>query len=254
MNLNMVPRILDPDTQFERENVILDCALSFIDRESAATLTIDKLVKDLPFSKGTVYNHFNGKEDLLLGLCNRSMRMLAKMFARAYNFDGNPRERILAIHFAYMLYAKLYPSQFMLVLTAKTVGVTEKASIAQQNEHLQLETKLIGPSVAICEQAIEQGLLKPPMGMGLEQIAFAGWSLSFGINALLLSNFDRCNVSLELSVERELVNGVNVLLDGLRFKPFSDEFDWSVTIEKLKSDTFANEVKQLAATGITLSV
>jgi AcrR family transcriptional regulator len=250
----MSPRILDHKTQLERENILLDCAQAFIKRESIAALTIDKLVKELPFSKGTVYNHFTSKEDLLLGLCNRGMSILADLFSRARQFDGLSREQGLAIHFAYMLYAKLYPTLFMLVLTAKTSNITDKASTSRQEEHLNLEGQLIGPIVSIFQDSLKRGEIAPPMPMTLEQLSFACWSLSFGTNALLLQNIERCGTRASLIVERELINNVNILFDGFQFRPLTKEHDWTKTISKLKSTTFYQEVNLLKDRGFILAI
>ncbi|WP_293265737.1 TetR/AcrR family transcriptional regulator [Neptunomonas sp.] len=250
----MTPRILDIKTQVERENTLLDCAHAFIQRESIAALTIDKLVKELPFSKGTIYNHFNSKEDILLGLCNRGMSILAELFNRARQFDGLPREQGLAIHFAYMLYAKLHPTLFMLVLTAKTSNITDKASASKQEEHLLLEGKLIGPIVSIFQESLDRNEISPPMPMTLEQLAFACWSLSFGTNALLLQNIEHCGTRSNLVVERELINNVNLLFDGFQFQPLTNDFDWTNTISRLKSITFCKEIDNLKSRGHILAI
>ena len=250
----MSPRILDYQTQQDRENILLDCAHAFIQRENIATLTIDKLVKELPFSKGTVYNHFSSKEDLLLGLCNRGMTILTGMFNRANAFNGIPRERGLAIHFAYMLYAKLYPTLFMLVLTAKTSNITDKASTARQDEHLQLEALLIAPIISIFKDSLAKGEINPPVSMTLEQLSFACWSLSFGTNALLLQNIEHCGTRSSLIVERELLNNVNILFDGFQFQPLTQEFDWTQTLFKLKQITFHPEITELEGKGYILRI
>lgn len=250
----MSPRVLDQQAQLDRENIILDCAHAFIQRENIAALTIDKLVKELTFSKGTVYNHFTGKEDLLLGLCNRGMSILAEMFSRANTFDGIPRERGLAIHFAYMLYAKLHPTLFMLVLTAKTSNITDKASTTRQDEHLKLEGQLFSPIVSVFQDSLAKGEISPPTPMTLEQLSFACWSLSFGTNALLLQKIEHCRTRSNLVVERELLNNVNILFDGLRFQPFTQEFDWASTLSKLKNVTFHQEITQLKGRGYILTL
>lgn len=250
----MTPRVLDPETQSERENAVLDAALNYIERESIATLTVDKLVKELPFSKGTVYNHFSGKEDILLALCNRSMGILIRFFHKASQFKGSHRERGLAIHFSYMLYAKIYPTYFMLVLSAKTANITEKASPRQREEHLALEGKIMTPIIAVFQEAIDEGVLNPRADLNFEQLTFLCWSVAFGTNVLLHESIDRCVTRSELHVERELLNNVNVMFDGLRFTPMTDEFDWTETIRRLKDDTFAEEVALLESHGLFLVI
>ncbi len=250
----MSPKIIDSATQHAREAQILAAALRYIQQESIATFTVDKLVKELPFSKGTVYNHFSGKEDILLALCNSGMTILADLFLRAERFDGIPRERGLAIHFAYMLYARLYPTQFMLVLSAKTSNITDKASERQKQANLILESQLFEPVTSVFQDALAQNLMDLPVSMTIEQLGFACWSLSFGTNALLLEDVERCGKRTGMVVERELLNNVALLFDGMRLRPYSHEFDWSTTLHRLKHETFKEEVTQLEARGVVLAV
>ncbi|HBR95850.1 MAG TPA: TetR/AcrR family transcriptional regulator [Gammaproteobacteria bacterium] len=250
----MSPRALGKQQQFDRENLIMDCALELIERDGIGVLTMDKLVAELPYSKGTVYNHFTSKEDLLLALCNRSMDVLATLFLKSEAFEGLLREKALAVFFAYMLYARLHPTQFMLVITAKSAQVTEKASCCRTDEHVQLESKLVDPILRIFEQALAEGVLCPPPGLSLEQLVFYCWSLGFGANALLLQGVDRCTTRSELVVEKEMLHGSNILFDGLGFQPATSEFDWSDTIQRLKRDIFFEEVKQLESHGVVLAI
>lgn len=250
----MTPRILDHTKQLEREFFILDSALDLVEQGGIATLTIDKLVREAPLSKGTIYNHFTGKEDLLLALCNRSMGVLAELFKRGESFHGISREKAFAISFGCMLYTRLNSSQFMLIITAKSTNITDKSSQARYDEHIRLEGKLIASMMRVFQQAIDSDELTLPKGINLQQASFAFWSLGFGINTLLSQYIDGCTASPNLLIECEMLNSSNILFDGLRFKPFSDEHDWSETVKKLKQDTFKKEVRQLKDRGVLLAL
>ena len=250
----MSPRVLDQAKQQERQDLILDCALDLIKKDGVALLTIDKLVGKTPYSKGTIYNHFSGKEDLLLSLCNRNMDGLASLFNRAHSLDGNLREKALATLFAYMLYARLYPVEFMLVITAKSSSITDKSSAHHRDQQVQSEGRLIGPTAMLFQQALDAGEIDPPIPMTVEQITFACWSQGFGCNALLLEDVDRCGARTGLFVEREMLNCSQLLFDGLRFKPLSYEFDWSKTLKQLKEDIFKEEIQLLADRGHVLQI
>lgn len=250
----MSPRVLDIEKQQERENLILDCALELIKKDGAALLTIDKVVSHTPYSKGTIYNHFSGKEDLLLSLCIRNMNDLAELFNRAQTLDGNLREKALATMFAYMLYARLNPVEFMLVITAKSSSITDKSSELHCEQQVQSEGKIIGPTAMLFQQALDAGEINPPIPMSVEQITFACWSQGFGCNALLLQDVERCGARTGLFVEQEMLNSVQLLLDGLRFKPLSYEFDWSKTLQQLKDVIFKDEVQTLADRGQVLQI
>ena len=93
------PRLPDGSTLKEREQKILTVAIILIQRFGIENLTMDKVVAQLPFSKGTVYKHFIGKEDLLLAINNYAIDVLSDLFYRAYKFDGGSRERMLLLNF-----------------------------------------------------------------------------------------------------------------------------------------------------------
>ena len=116
----MPPRYIDEAALQARETIILDQALVIIRAQGIVGLTMDKLVAKVSYSKGTVYNHFSSKEDVLAGLCNRNMRSVLTLFIRAAAIDACARDRMTAICFAYMLSVLLSPQHFALVMNAKT--------------------------------------------------------------------------------------------------------------------------------------
>ena len=82
------PRLLDENALQEREQTIITVAITLIQRLGIENLTMDKVVAQVPFSKGTVYKHFIGKEDLLLAISNHAIKVLSDLFSRAYLFKA----------------------------------------------------------------------------------------------------------------------------------------------------------------------
>lgn len=241
----MSPKIIDHEVLEAREEEIMLTALDIMTESGVAGLTIDKVVAKVPYSKGTVYNHFTCKEDLLTGLCNRSVKNVAALFCRAVSFEGNSRERIFAIGYAYMLHSLLNPTEFMLVISAKTPAVREKSTEKRQEEHLALESKLLGSILEIISSGLSSGELNLQPHLSPAQVAFSLWSMCFGTIALLHETLDRCSIRTEMNLERELINHSNLLLDGLNWTPFTQDHDWASTIDKYKTVLFKNEIEQL---------
>lgn len=241
----MSPRKINSQTRDEREEELLDAAMMLIGAQGVEGFTMDKLVVAVPYSKGTVYGHFSGKEDLLIGLCNRGMSLLTGMFKRADTFHGTSRERLLAWIFGYQLFARLFPMYFMLVITAKSPGVAEKASERQRARHVQLQGVLSSGLLGLIEQALASGDCENPLKMSSEQIAFANWSASFGSISLLSKGADQCNIRAGLQVEESILTNVSLILDGLKWSPLSSEFDYASTLQRIRSEVFAPEVEAL---------
>ncbi|MDH3451683.1 MAG: TetR/AcrR family transcriptional regulator, partial [Gammaproteobacteria bacterium] len=115
-----------------REVLILDCAAKLLGEFGYQGLSMDRVAEMVEYSKGTIYQHFNCKEDLLAGLCLRSSRDLYGLFSRASSLDLSPRERLLAIAFAYQLFIRLHPLEFANMQTLKSETVREKTSAAKR--------------------------------------------------------------------------------------------------------------------------
>jgi len=244
----MSPKILDKKDLQTRELELIETALDIMKVHGIAGLTMDKVVARVPYSKGTVYNHFVSKEDLLMGVCNDCMSVLSSLFKRANKFDGSPRERVLTVLYGYLLHAQLHPDRFMLVISAKTPNLMERASEKRLTEHRLLEQDLMG---ALSEQvlvAIDKGQLCLPAHMTVQQVVFANWATAFGAIALLLSHVDQCSGRDGLLVEREAMNNINLLLDGLNWHPLSNEFDYQSTLKRVAEEIFPEELAVLATT------
>ncbi len=244
----MSPRVIREEDLIKREAELIDTALDIMKDSGTAGLTMDKVVARVPYSKGTVYSHFISKEDLLTGVCNTSMGMLVNLFQRAVNFDGTPRERILTLLYGYLLHARLHPQRFMLVVSAKTDNLMERTSSKRLEEHQQMERNLMGSMAVLVETAVEHGEFTLPSHMTIQQVVFSIWATSFGVIALLISTVQKCSGRDELDVEREAINNANLLLDGLNWHPLSREFDYQITLRRIASEVYADELAQIEAT------
>ncbi len=58
----------------DREVELVQLAKSLVQEQGFANLTMDKLTAASPYSKGTIYNHFCSKEDVILALCIHSLK------------------------------------------------------------------------------------------------------------------------------------------------------------------------------------
>ena len=92
-----------------REGRILEVARSMIVEQGYHGLSMDRIAGALEYSKGTIYQHFTCKEEILLAIVNQTMEKRQATFRRAATFRGRPRERMTAIGFAAELFFRLYP-------------------------------------------------------------------------------------------------------------------------------------------------
>jgi AcrR family transcriptional regulator len=81
----------------EREGRILELARSMIIQEGYHGLSMDRIAEALEYSKGTIYQHFSCKEEILMALVNQTMERRLDLFRCAAAFRGRSRERITAV-------------------------------------------------------------------------------------------------------------------------------------------------------------
>jgi AcrR family transcriptional regulator len=247
------PKLLDEAALKERELQIINSAVLLIQENGIENLTMDKVVAQVPFSKGTVYKHFIGKEDLLLAISNYSMKLLADLFYRAYQFKGCARSRMLLLNFSYLMYAMLYPALFQTVLCAKSPNVVGKSSEKHINENEQIEIKLMTSIHGIVEDGLNDGSLTLPMNMDIQQLCFSNWSMAYGAITLLSGEVEQCSGRTSLIVERELFNVSNMLFDGMSWKPLSKDSNHAKELDNALAELFPQELAQIKAKGRELN-
>jgi len=79
---------MNPPTRKQREIAdrhtrFLDIAGSLIEAEGYSTLSMDRIAELAEYSKGTVYQHFSCKEEILIQLCNQNSQNLKSLFTAA---------------------------------------------------------------------------------------------------------------------------------------------------------------------------
>ncbi len=245
----MAPRYMDDAALAHREEEILDKALEIISKNSIVSLTMDKLVANVNYSKGTVYKHFSSKEDVLAGLCNRNMRSVMELFGRAAEIEGSAREKMTAIGFAYMVSVLLSPQHFTLVMNAKT-ELFDAASIKRQEEHEEIDGKLLNVICGIIASAVSNSELTLNSPEDIQKISFSLWSMAFGTIGLLLNGEKACSTTTGLMLEDRVIANGNIVMDGWNWS--QSNRDQAEFIRLLKSDIFAAELDALEQQDIYL--
>jgi len=245
----MTPRILDEHSLKAREQDIIDATIALIDKHGVENLTMDKVVAAVPYSKGTVYKHFLGKEDLFLAIGNQAITIMSDLFGRAAKYQGCPRERMLLLNVSYLIYAILHPALFKTVQCAKSPNVYEKSSEQRLLEQEKLELNLMGTIMAVIEEAEKSNQLVMPEHMNLQQVCFSTWAMGFGTISLLSSDVDQCSGSNGLVVERELFNQYNLLFDGYQWAPLTKDKDYKKVLELALKKVFPSEIALIKSKG-----
>ncbi len=245
----MAPKLIEEHSFQAREQDILDATIGLIDEYGIESITMDKVVAAVPYSKGTVYKHFLGKEDLFLAIGNQAIKVMHDLFGRSARYEGSTRERMLLLNISYLIYAILHPALFKSMQCAKSPSVYGKCSEQRLQEQQLLESKVMETITDIVEAAEACNQLKVPAHMTPQQVCFSTWTIGFGAISLLAGELDQCSGSENLIVEREMLNQYNVLLDGYQWLPLSKDKDYETALQVALKTVFPGELLLLKGKG-----
>lgn len=240
-----MPKVVTKEELEEREQVILDAACRLIGQCGFAGLTMDKVVAEVPYSKGSVYKQFGSAEELLLAITNQGASHLLALMQKAEMHFELSRERYLARTFAFFLYSQLYPTHFFCEIEALTPSVREKASAERLSRGVDLLNAFTRLSLRFVQAGIDTGDLVLKDDSSPIQLANSSWSAEFGVCAYAMAahrNNQQLPGELRDSLEQQLYWLVNTLLDGLNWQPLSSQFDYRGTWHACKQTLFAEEV------------
>ncbi|MCE2594293.1 TetR/AcrR family transcriptional regulator [Motilimonas cestriensis] len=228
----------------EREELLLDLAIEIIEEHSFAQLTMDKLTARSEYSKGTVYNHFSSKEDLWCALCARGLRIQKSMFGKLANFEGNSRERILALSFGYELFTLCYPILTMVSLRVMSPAVFEKASPARIKALGETEDEMVEMLKGMIETAMANNELSRRYEDNLYQVTFAIWAMSFG-SVTILRNSTPTPCLERIDIDSAVLVNASIVLDGLQWQPYSWDWDYKASWQRIAEEIFYEELATL---------
>ncbi len=226
----------------EREKRILAVSRPMLAEQGYHGLNMDRIAEKLQQSKGTIYNHFACKEEIIIALAIETMEKRIDLFQRAAMFRGNSRERFQAIGFAAELFVKLYPHHFSVEQIIRSASIWDKTSEKRRSIVKLCEHRCIGIVVGVVLDAISQGDLELPSGYKPEDLVFGVWAQTSGAYSIIATNdsLRELGISEPFSVVRQ---SVNRQLDGFGWKPLSRDLDPDAIIKRIEKEVFADECR-----------
>ncbi len=228
----------------QREQLILDTAQTMLHQHGYAQLTMERIAEAVEYSKGTIYNHFSSKEDLVCSLCCRCVNNLIGLFKRAYDYPGTTRERFSAIGIAYSLYHQLNPLDAQYIQIVKTNAVREKLSEDKVTELNALEREITQLCMKLVNEAIAAGDIPDVETHTADTIVFGYWSQLYGGMLLAQSDIPLEDLGFSPAITM-LWNNSQRLLDAYGWQPLSATIDTDKLYTHLCSALFATEVCKL---------
>lgn len=228
----------------EREHRILQLSRKLVLSGGYHGLSLDSLAAELGVSRGTIYNHFKCKEDIILALLMETMDIRRGMFQRAAAWRAMPRERLAAIGVAAEMFVRLYPDHFRVEQIVKSDSIWEKTSPERRSLVKGCQMQCVGIVAGIVRDGIANGHVTLPQGMAPEDLVFGLWSMTEGAYCIVATSEAIAELGIRSPFEAIRAN-IHGLLDGFGWTPLSAKHDYQATAKAILKDVFVEEFKRL---------
>jgi AcrR family transcriptional regulator len=178
------------EKRLEREQHILTCAWKMVADRGFLALKISDLAKAASVSVGTLYAHFESKEDLIIAMSVDAWQAKLAYIERVCNLDLDAVERVVAIPIALFIFDRENPPLFEAQQLAGVPSIWRKASAQRHQSMLNLcsgfETQLMPLVEAACESGGFEATEERAAGM--DAIEYSQIALAVG-NAYMSNLF-----------------------------------------------------------------
>ena len=227
--------------RLERDALILQCATDILIKDGWQQLNMQAVAAMTDYSKGTIYQHYRCKEDLLAALVVSCGKRLLGLMEKALNHQCSVRCRIGLMSSAFFLNAEIEQGVSSLVSMVKSQDFLEKVSETRKKELQNIDNDIF--RLACMAFYGEQGRNGKMSAQEVMDASFGWWSMLWGLNDVKNQGWDieRLGFSEPMAF---FYRGLNIFLDGLGIEQDSEFSHWS-DIQTLTQQVFAQEIEQL---------
>jgi len=221
-----------------RESQILDLARPMIAAGGLAALSMDAIAQELQTAKGTIYNHFPNKEEIVLALAVQAVDRRLDLFNHAVLMRGSSRQRIAAIGIACEVFVDHLSDYFRAEQIVRHETVWGKTSARRQEVLRNCEGRCMHTVAGVIRDAVAAGDLQLLDSHCVEDTVFGLWSLVYG--GLLLESTSPSLADVGISDARAAIRqSCNAMLDGLHWLPLHAPEPYALWITQVRHHLIA---------------
>ncbi len=224
----------------DREKQILTLARSILTREGFQALSMDRLAAEMEYAKGTLYNHFPHKEEIVAALAVESLELRREMMETASMLAAESRMKMMAIGTACELYAGRCGEHFAVELMLRDAVIWEKSSTKRQELVRGCELRAMAIVAGVVRDAVAAGSLELPVSMSAEELVFGFWSLTFGSHVLANSSPSLPEIGIRDPQKSIRYHGWT-LMNGYNWQPLVSFEETNRLMDEFASRIFKND-------------
>lgn len=232
----------------QREDRILSVATPMIRDGGLEAIRMDRIAKEMGLTRGTIYNHFANREEIVLSLAARAVRRRVSLFQYAASLSDQSRRQISAVGIACEIYADEMADDFAVEQMVRHDSVWIKTSAARRQRLLDDEQSCMGVVGKVVHGAIHTGDLKVPRGRTPEDVLFGLWSLTYG--GLLIERTSPSLAEIGIADPRAAIRrNCHAMLDGIDWKPRFDSSAYHRWVRQIHPK-LTDRARQILATPV----
>ena len=231
-----------------RVDLILRVGREVLLKSGYRGLTMTRIAELTEYSKGTIYQHFSCKEEIVQRLAAESIKCLLLLLHRVQSHKCNAMLKVALVAEAYILFYRLYPLEFSLLSTIRSKSVRERINIQQYEELECLEQSALNIITEIVSDSVKQGDLLLSDGLLPEELASGAWFMLYG--ALILHEADGSESGETNRYFQLTRKNFQYYVSSWSWAPIvTDEVcsseELSAQLELLKNELFKSELERL---------
>ncbi|MCP4646045.1 MAG: TetR/AcrR family transcriptional regulator [bacterium] len=231
----------------ERDQLILGKARAMLLADGYFGITMDRIAEAADCPKGTMYERFRSKEDIVMALAHQCLVRRHEMLKRGAAFEGLTRARMMAIGEGASLYVRLNQDDSR-IIHSSTGPVRQKASAKRIKAVEEAERMTIELVRSVLVDALVAGELRLKENASVDEMAFGLWSLVEGGFSGIEADLPRKTLRIT-SPFRLMYRVFNVLADGYGWRPLLSDDDWEDRFAAIRESVFPDEAQQVYGEG-----
>jgi AcrR family transcriptional regulator len=234
-----------------RTQEILRVAKPILLQEGFHALTMDRVAASMQYAKGTIYNHFPNKEEIVLALAYNAMKLRQRLFNFASQSPGRSRERLMRIGLACEFYTQHCREEFQIEQWMRHANIWDKSSSDRQACIRECEAGCMAIVAGLVREGIQSGdlpgsnqthktntastQLTNTHHLSPEEMVFGLWAITFGSQILSASSPSLPALGVMDPIRATRVHCCT-LLNGFNWQPILAVEEYLEQVEQMSAE------------------
>ncbi|MCU0716307.1 MAG: TetR/AcrR family transcriptional regulator [Pirellula sp.] len=202
-------------------------------REGFHALSMDRVAAQMEYAKGTIYNHFPNKEEIVLALAVEAMQLRRRLFERAIAATGSSRVRMMAVGAACEFFTEHCSDDFVVEQWIRNNNIWDKTSEQRQTLIRECEGNCMALVSSVVADGVSAGELTVPAPLSPPEFVFGLWALVYGSQILTRSSPSLASIGIYDPVIAIRAHCLN-LLNGFAWQPLMSWDEYQSQMQSLQ--------------------